>query len=101
MTIIGLVTTNTKFSLEKNAQYHVLFSLAFEPHVEELRGLLLALHSKLIPGGLRGPYKVLWIKPEPAVYNANALPAVLLLWPPFVWFCLVNETKIYERIRNP
>lgn len=60
-----------------------LFFVVFGPQPGGSQSLLLALYSEMTPGGLRGPYGGRpAIEPRLAVCKANALPVVLLLWPP-------------------
>lgn len=54
----------------------VLQNNIFEPYPELAQGLLLVLHSGIIPVGLRGPYGLSEIKPMLVGYKASTLPAV-------------------------
>lgn len=46
----------------------------------DAQGLLLVLHSLLIPGKLSGPYRMQGIKPRLSTCKTSILPCVLLLW---------------------
>lgn len=43
--------------------------------------LFLSLSSEITPGMLGAPYEIPGIQPRLVLYKANALPALLSLWP--------------------